>query len=113
MQALVHFTVGVFMALMLLTVIDRPVRQEFLLMFFSGFWGLVPDGHWLLRDVGIDGVAEMWKVVHQTPYANVFWFHHFIDSIETGRNNLEAGISLGVLLVLVLGYYRYNDWAVA
>lgn len=112
MQALVHFTVGVFMALMVLTFINRPVRQEFLVMFLSGFWGMAPDGHWLLREFGIDGLANTWRSVHQTAYANVFWFHHFIDSIETGRNNLEAGISLGILLVLVVGYYRYNDWTV-
>jgi len=113
MQALVHFTVGVFMALLILVFVDRPAQQEFLLIFLSGFWGLIPDGHWLLREVGVDGIANAWKSFHQSSYADLFWFHRTIDSLETGRNNLEAGISLAILLVLVVGYYWYNDWSVA
>jgi len=110
MQALVHFTVGVCIALLGLTFVDRPVRKEFLMLFLSGFWALLPDGHWLLTEFGVDGLARVWKSFHRSPYADVFWFHHFIDSHETGRNNLEAGVALGVLFVLVVGYYRYNDW---
>jgi hypothetical protein len=110
MQAVVHFTVGVFAALLGLTLLNWPVRQEFLIMFVSGFWAMIPDGHWLLREIGAVGPADAWRSFHQSPLANVFWLHHFIDSIETGRNNLKAGISLAVLLVLVFGYYRYNDW---
>lgn len=113
MQALVHFTVGVFMAILVLVFVDRPVRQEFLAMFLSGFWGLIPDGYWILREFGVKGPVNCWKSFHQTTYANLFWFHRFIDSIETGRNNLEAGISLAVLFVFVLVYYRYNDWTIA
>jgi hypothetical protein len=97
----------------ILAFVDRPPRQEFLLLFFSGFWGLIPDGHWLLREFGADGVADAWKSFHRSGYADLFWFHRLIDSLETGRNNLEAGAALVVLLVLVVGYYRYNDWAVA
>lgn len=112
MQALVHFTVGVCMALAILVFIDRPAREEFLLLFASGFWGLLPDGHWMLREAGLAGPAAAWQAVHRSPVVNVFWFHHYLDSIETGRNNLEAGVSLAVLLVLVFVYYRYNEWTV-
>jgi hypothetical protein len=112
MQALVHFTVGVFMALLALTFVRRPVRQEFLLAFLSGFWAMLPDGHWLLSEFGIHGAAAAWRTVHRSPYANAFWFHHFIDSVETGRANLEAGVALAILLVVVFGYYGYNDWSV-
>lgn len=109
-QALVHFTVGVFVGLSILTVVDWPVRREFALIFLSGFWGLIPDGHWLVAEFGADGVAAAWRAFHRTPYANVFWFHHLIDSAETGRDTLEAGVALFALLVSVAGYYRYNDW---
>lgn len=112
MQAIVHFTVGVFSALLIFSVVDFASRQEFLLTFLSGFWAMAPDGHWLLREFGVDGPANAWKSFHQTGYADVFWFHHAIDSIETGRPNLEAGVSLFVLLVAVLVYHRYNDWDV-
>jgi len=112
MQALVHFTVGVFGALVVLTFVDRPAREEFLWLFFSGFWGMVPDGYWLLLEFGIEGPATAWRSFHGTPLANVFWFHHLIDSLETGRQNLEAGVALAVLLVFVLLYYWFNDWTV-
>lgn len=110
MQAFVHFTVGVILALVILMVIDRPVSQEFLVMFASGVWGLIPDGHWMLREAGYVGVADRWRAVHETRFADLFWFHHYLDSIETGRNNLEAGIALAALCVVVVGYYWYNNW---
>lgn len=113
MQALVHFTVGVVGALALLTVLDRPVREEFLVTFASGFWGMAPDGHWLLHEAGLAGPARVWRAFHASPTANLFWFHGVIDGLETGRPNLEAGIALAVLVVVVVGYYRFNDWGVA
>ena len=112
MQALVHFTVGVFMALLILSVLDWPVRREFLLLFASGFWAMLPDGHWLLREVGADGPAAAWLAFHRSAYADVCWFHRAIDAIETGRPNLEAAVALGLLVVLVGVYYRFNDWTV-
>lgn len=112
MRPLVHFTVGVVVALAVLTAVDLPVRREFLVTFFSGFWGMIPDGHWLFREFGLDGPATAWRSVHQSAFANVFWLHRVIDSLETGRPNLETGGALLVLLVVVLLYYRYNDWAV-
>lgn len=110
MQALVHFAIGISFALLMLMRIDLPAHRDFLLTFCSGFWGLLPDGHWLFREIGLLGIAGSWRAVHQTVYANVFWFHHFIDSIETGRKNVEVGVALGILVVAVAGYYRYNDW---
>jgi len=104
--------VGVSAALLALTFVDRPVRQEFLLLFLSGFWALVPDGHWMLREFGLTGPANVWRSVHQTVYANVFWFDHLIDHSETGRNNIEAGVGLAVMLACVAGYYVFNDWSI-
>jgi len=82
-------------------------------MFASGFWGMVPDGHWMLHEFGVDGGAALWRNFHGSVFANVCWFHGLIDAMETGRDNLEAGIALAILLVLVAGYYRFNDWTVA
>lgn len=113
MEALVHFAVGVCAALIVLSALDRPARREFLYMFSSGFWAMFPDGHWLLWELGFDTVAAPWQKLHQSAYADLFWFHRTIDSLETGRSILEIGIALVILLVLVLGFYRYNDWSVA
>lgn len=110
-QLMVHFAVGLFGGLLVLTVVDLPPRREFLLMIASGFWAAVPDGHWLVLEVGLVDVAAAWKAFHRTAWANLFWFHGIIDGLETGRNNLEAGIALAILLVVAVGYALLNDWS--
>jgi hypothetical protein len=98
--------------LLVLAVVDWPVRREFLAAFASGFWAMLPDGHWLLAEVGLDGAATVWKGVHRSAVADVFWGHRLVDRAETGRPTLEAGVALVVLVVAVGVYYRYNDWSV-
>ena len=111
MQAFVHFAVGVCIGLLVLPLVDLPSNQKFLLIFASGFWALIPDGHWIFKefDIMLD-VQSSWRAVHQTDYVNIFWFHHFIDRIETGRNKLETGVMFCALFVMVLYYYRFNNW---
>jgi hypothetical protein len=112
MQALVHFTIGLSGALVVLIFVDWPPQQEFPLIFLSGVWAIVPDGHWLLWELGAIRPAMVWRAIHQTALADVFWFHHVIDSIETGQENLEIALSLWALLVAVFGYYHFNNWNV-
>jgi hypothetical protein len=112
MQAIVHFTVGLTGGLLVLLFVDWRQSREFLFTFASGVWAMVPDGHWMLSEFGIDAPAAAWKAVHGTPLVNVFWFHHFLDEHETGRNNLEAGVSLLLLFVAVGVYYVANSWEV-
>ena len=110
MDAIVHFAVGLTGGLLVLLFVDWPHRREFLFTFASGVWALVPDGHWMLTEFGIDGPAAVWKALHTTALANLFWFHRFLDTHETGRRNLEMGVSLLLLFVAVGLYYVANDW---
>jgi hypothetical protein len=108
-QALVRFTVGVAGALAGLTVLDRSPREECLVTFLSGLWGMVPDGHWTLHELGLESGGGL-AGAHGSSLVDVCWFHHTIDALETGRDNAEAGVVLVVLVVLVGTYYRYDDW---
>ena len=110
MEALVHFSVGLTAGLLVLLVVDWAPSREFLFPFASGVWAMLPDGHWMLSEFGVDGPAAAWKAVHATAVADLFWFHRFIDTHETGRRNLEAGASLLLLVVAVGLYYLGNDW---
>lgn len=93
--------------------IDLPPQREFLLTFLSGFWGMAPDVHRVFREFEVHAVADPLQAVHRSACANLFWFHRFIDSLETGRENLEAAAVLGVLLVRVAVSSRYTDRTVA
>lgn len=112
MQAIVHFAVGLAGGLLVLLFVDWEQPLEFLFLFASGIWAMLPDGHWMLSAFGFAGAAAVWKSFHQTAWANLFWFHHFLDASETGQNNLEAGASLLLLFVAVAVYYLANDWSV-
>lgn len=110
MDALVHFAVGLSGGLLALLLVDWPPRREFLLTFSSGVWAMVPDGHWLLHEAGLEAPAALWKLAHATPAADLFWFHRVLDRNETGRPTVEMGAALAVLFVVVVVYYLGNDW---
>lgn len=110
MEAIVHFAVGLTGGLLVLLFVDWEQSREFLATFASGVWAMVPDGHWMLSEFGVDGPAAVWKSFHGTAWANLFWFHHLLDSHETGRGNLEAGVSLFALVLAVGVYYAANNW---
>lgn len=112
MQALVHFTVGLTAALLILCYVDWPPRQELLWIFVSGLWALFPDFHWFFRDLGLERPAIVWKGFHSSLFADFFWFHRLLDSIETSGQSVEVGFSLAILFPSLLLYYRFNDWAV-
>jgi hypothetical protein len=65
----------------------------------------------MLREVGLDGLAAVWKAGHASSAANLFWFHRLLDLSETGRNNLEAGVALVGLTLAIGVYYWTNDWS--
>jgi hypothetical protein len=111
MDPIVHFTVGVAGSLFLLLSVDWHPRREFLAMFTGGGWAMVPDGHWILRGIGLDAVAAVWRSIHRSSVLmDVFWFHRLLDLNETGRPKAETAVALAVLFGAVGVYYVANDW---
>lgn len=107
---MVHFAVGMSMGLLLLIIVDFSPRVEFGLIIASGFWAVIPDGHWIVLEMGFPDIAALWKAFHQTTWANLFWFHRVLDRFETGQNTLEGSISLGILLFAAIVYLFFNNW---
>jgi len=109
-RAFVHFSVGVSGILLLFTLINLDNRREFLLMFFSGFWAVIPDIGWLLLRINMPTAANIWKAVFNSPLGNIFWFHPFIDANEPENRVVEMTSGFILLGVAVITYYFANDW---
>ena len=107
-MAIAHFAVGTMATALLLALIAPRLLRSPTVLVAGGVWGMIPDIHWVLPRG-----SELVRSFHTTPYANLFWFHHFLDASETGQENLEAGASLLLLLVAVGIYYLENDWDAA
>jgi hypothetical protein len=81
-------------------------------MFASAGWAMVPDGHWVLRGIGLDAAAAAWRSVHRSSVLmDLFWFHRLLDLNETGRPRVEVAVALAVLFGAVGVYYLANDWS--
>lgn len=100
--ALVHFTVGFVIGLTALSVI--PVtRYRLTGGYVGGLWALGPDLHHF-----IDGaLGEQLRTLHNSPRADLFFFHHTLDANVFRAHNFEfTFVSLAVLGIAFVGY----DW---
>lgn len=110
MRAFVHFSVGVSGMLMILLLTERPFQHQFLLMFASGLWALIPDLGWLLLRIGAPEAAALWKGVFNSVFGIVFWFHPILDAAEPENRVYEMGGAFTLLGAAVVTYYVFNDW---
>lgn len=96
--------------LFILLFANLEYRREFLLMFASGLWALVPDlGWWFLR-VDMPVAAATWKTVFNSAFGYLFWLHPFIDANEFDSRVLEMTSGFVILGLAVTTYYFANDW---
>lgn len=109
-RAFVHFSVGVSGMLVVLTFVHLEYRREFLLMFASGLWALVPDLGWLLLRVGTPEAAALWKAVFNSFLGNLFWFHPVLDGMEPVNRVFEMTSGFVLLGLGITLYYFANDW---
>lgn len=110
MQVIVHFGVGMLGGLVIVLLIDRHPREEFAILMGSGFWAVLPDVNWFIREVGIEPIGAIMREFHRSIFANIFWFHQLIDRFETGNRKLEGGIGIFLVFVATIGYLLLNDW---
>ena len=95
-MAIAHFALGVLATALLFTVaLPRAARSPTVIL-AGGVWGVVPDVHWVLP-MG----SALVKSFHGTVWANVFWFHQFVDIADPSNSRpLAAGI-VALMLVVV------------
>lgn len=94
----------------LLLLVDLNNRQDFLLIFTSGLWALVPDLGWLLLRVGLPETATLWKTVFNSVFGLIFWFHPVLDTIEPDNRVYEMTGGFVLLSFAVVMFSVANDW---
>ena len=110
MRSIVHFSLGVSVMLVVLTFVNLDYRHEFLLMFLSGFWAMVPDLGWLLLRIGMPGTAAVWKAVFNSPLGLIFWLSPYLDGLEPVNRVFEMTSAFTMLGIGIVVYYFGNDW---
>lgn len=110
MRAFVHFSLGVSGMLLVLTFVNLDNRHEFLLMFASGCWALVPDLGWLLLRTGMPEAAALWKSIFNSWLGYLFWFHPLLDGLEPVDRVVEMTSGFVFLAFSITLYYFANDW---
>ena len=110
MRAIVHFSVGVSGMMLLLSFINLNNKKEFLLIFISGFWAMVPDLGWLLLRIGMPGIAGFWKTVFNSPIGLLFWFSPFLDGLEPVNRVFEMVSAFMIMATGIIFYYLVNNW---
>lgn len=95
--AITHFVVGATATMLVVTFFLPRVRFPRTLMVFGGLWAMLPD----LNKV-VPSELGFVDAVHDSAWANVFWAHHFLDSIDPSDTTKAAVIALAVFFVVSL-----------
>lgn len=81
------------------------------LIFLSGTFATVPDWWWVFTErfvpsLQIPWVAQPYRVVlHNSMLADLFWFHHVIDTVGTDDVSSSVIFAAGSLVVFLLVEY--------
>lgn len=110
MNAIVHFAVGATCGMVVLLAVDWRPQIEFLLVFASGGWAMLPDGWYFLGYLGSDWLAAVGLAFHRSVFANVFWFHRTLDGLESGNRRLEMASAVIMLGTSVAMFTVFNGW---
>ena len=95
-MAIAHFAVGAMATALLFTLIAPRLLHSPTVLSAGGAWGMAPDVHWVLPTG-----SSLVRSFHMTPWANVFWFHHYLDRIDP-TDSREFAAALVVALVFVM-----------
>lgn len=94
--AIAHFAVGAMATALLLMIVAPRLLRSPTVIALGGAWAMIPDAHHVLP-VG----AELVRSLHFSVWANLFWFHLYLDRLDpTDSATFAAGSVLLLLVVL-------------
>ena len=96
--------------MVILLAFDWRPQIEFLLVFASGGWAMLPDGWYFLRYLGSGQLMLVGLEFHRSVFANVFWFHRILDLMESGNRRMEMAAAVIMLGTSVAMFTVFNGW---
>lgn len=108
--AITHFVVGASATMLVVTFFLPRIRFPRTLMVLGGLWAMLPD----LNKV-VPSEFGFVDAVHDSAWANVFWAHHFLDTVDPADTTKAAVGALAFFFVVSLvaegvGYHlRFSE----
>lgn len=97
-----HFAVGATLTILVVTYLVPDVPYPRTVAILGGIWAMIPDAQKLSPVLQ----SELWKL-HYSPLADVFWFHRWLDVVDSGDSVVVAAASLlGLFAVTVISERR-------
>ncbi|MFC6823398.1 hypothetical protein [Halopelagius fulvigenes] len=94
--AITHFVVGATVTMLVVTFFLPRVRFPRTLMVLGGLWAMIPDLNKIVPGLGFV------DAVHDSAWANVFWAHHFLDTVDPSDTTKAAVVALAAFFLVSL-----------
>lgn len=101
-QGITHFAVGATFTTLLVTFLIPNVRYPRTWVLVGGGWAMVPDAVKLYHH-------PVLVEIHDSPWADVFWFHYTMDRLDPTDSVLFGAVTLGALIA-VTAVAEYRDY---
>lgn len=106
-MAIAHFAVGVSVATIILIATGyENHRLNTIPLFVFGLLAFVPDFH-LIADNVTSAQALSW--FHSSVYANTFFFHQIIDSIDKQDSTEFAFLCLSAMMICLIIFWSLQN----
>ncbi|TYL38899.1 hypothetical protein CV102_10350 [Natronococcus pandeyae] len=102
-MALTHFAVGATLTTVLVTFVFSLIPYPRTVVLIGGGWAMIPDVY-RLSPIAQNRLEEF----HDSPWADLFWFHHTLDRLDATDSELIAAVSV----VILIGVTALSEWYV-
>ncbi|WP_142859356.1 hypothetical protein [Salinigranum halophilum] len=97
----VHVGVAGITTVLVLFLVAPGTRYRGVVVVASAFWAVLPDGHHALDRVPT--LQTQWRALHDSAFADVFWFHRLIDRSDPGDDPRRSLAMWGLFFAVVVG----------
>ncbi|SFR67864.1 hypothetical protein [Halogeometricum limi] len=92
--AITHFAFGAAVTMLVVTFLAPRLRFPRTVSVLGGIWAMVPDAHHVSP-----AYTEFFRSIQESVYANVFWAHGYLDTLDPADTNEAALVAIAFFLV--------------